>query len=872
MSRLFVIFFFFLACLDPVIAASKQDLFKSIFGTNPSQQVQEDRVVLILDGEEMGEVVIRTVLFSKDFTFSPQSLVSLKIDSERLALISNSIDPQSGFVTTKQLIQNGFLCDYQKGLGQILIETPATYKKKLVHRIGGGRLKKKRPSYLSPAKLSGALRLEGRHHSIDHLGYESPVQLTVASILNLDNTVLNASAKGLVNQTESGLYSRLSWQLNQFSIARVDREWGLEYSVGDIDPVATEFLMISNAWGVKVGSVRDVNRYQRTHFGSVDFFLDRLATVELSVNGVILETFTLRSGDHQFVDIPFSDGVSMVQIVAKDPKTKQTILEKKEEFVFNSSLLERGKSELFGLVGAPFEYLKGEGLVDKVWTGALLFGTAVDDRNMLGGYVVGRGENHLFGLGLTQLFRVGLLRSAVGVSNSLYGTGLAGRVEYSSIPNTLPLHTQVNFFSEVYNDKFWNGNSEPLQASLKNRHVGVLTMSPFGNDSLKWKVYGDIQNALNQESIGRYGTTLELPLSSTSRLAADTAFEKNDRLFLRVLYSAFQTNMWSLDLNFRARDRETYAGFSYRTNLTPELELNTKLDSENRALNLSYKEPENGAAIAGNYVENRVSRYDAVSRYVGINATSAQWGHVFAGSGGYQIDPFGISFSSLASYSGPRANIAYWYSDLVDIELGRNRASGISYGTSVLFADGVFAISAPIQGSFAIVRSAPVLGDTTIIANGKVRSDGVGYIVVPTLIDGGENNIFIDAPDASMGVDLGKQSYLLKPNYNNGYLINFGSSGTMGVRCVLIDKSGKPFGQRRLRVSAIRSDTDFSDKVLLTSSEGELVIVGLSIGDYELFSGGSKTPIIRLGLSKGYSETLDLGEIRLQDEIISIKK
>lgn len=90
----------------------------------------------------MGEVVINTRLFSKDFELSPKWISSLQLNSTQRELLTNSIDPESGLITTKTLTKNGFSCEYRKSLGQISIESPVSSKKKLIHNVSDELSKK----------------------------------------------------------------------------------------------------------------------------------------------------------------------------------------------------------------------------------------------------------------------------------------------------------------------------------------------------------------------------------------------------------------------------------------------------------------------------------------------------------------------------------------------------------------------------------------------------------------------------------------------------------------------------------------------------------------------------------------------------------
>lgn len=133
---------------------------------------------------------------------------------------------------------------------------------------------------MKPAKTSGAFQLEGRH-SFDHENDKSFGQLDLSSFVNLENTILNTHYIGIANQSEYDKKQSISWNVNRLRLARVEQNMGLEFSAGDCDLVSSEFLYTPKIWGVRMGSIREPNRFNRIHFGSMSIVLDQLSTVAI---------------------------------------------------------------------------------------------------------------------------------------------------------------------------------------------------------------------------------------------------------------------------------------------------------------------------------------------------------------------------------------------------------------------------------------------------------------------------------------------------------------------------------------------------------------------------------------------------------------
>ena len=853
----------------PPTTNEKARLFQSVFGNSVVQDITEDLVGLFINGEDIGEVTINALVGTKEFELSPHTLAGARITPEVMALLLKSIDPNSGHILSQKLKADGFGCQYLKGLGQIRLETPTNSKKKIFHPVKNGISPKRSGAYFSPAKISGAINVEG-HQITDHILDQSSGELLVSTVVNIHSTVIKTRGRRAFLANMSTPPTALDWYIDQLQVSRRERTVGLDYSLGDVDPVAIDFLNVSNVWGARIGTIQESNRYQRIHFVSMSIRLDDTAIVEIYANKVQLDTFMLRSGEHQFDNIPLRDGISLVEIVVIDPKTRQIKATIQREFNFNSLIIEPGKLEYLAVLGVNDLWRQPSVISTKTMTGAGAYTLGIDDATMHSGTIQANGQTIVIGANSTHLIREGIIRPSIGLTARGNSASLGGRLDYYSLPNSLPFESQINISAEMYGNDFARASTAGGSRQLQHRLLGLLTTSPFLQSGVRLKVYFDLQQDTDNTLYNRFGTTVECPLSAGSRFVVDTTFETNKSPVINALFSIYQLNAWSFDVSVQHSNDDTSTSLGLKINLGNDVEFNSKLinTSQSTALSsLSYHTPENNFMIYGDYAQS------ARFKSYGVNSRQTVFGNVLSETMGYQTHPSGYyqAQSWAGSLVGPRAIANISYVDMPDSDKPI-RSTALSGGTSVLFADGVMALSAPVQGSFAIINPSAMVANTPIVANKKIHSDGLGPVVVPTLLEDGESTIYVDAPEADMDVDLGRQSFIIYPNRSDGYVIYFGGAGTQTMTCSLVDKTGKIYKQRRIRVSAISSEEPFKDKIFLTDDDGVLEVVGMSAGDYELFAGNSKTCLIKLRITHKDSDTLDLGRIILKEEPITIVK
>jgi outer membrane usher protein len=207
-----------------------------------------------------------------------------------------------------------------------------------------------------------------------------------------------------------------------------------------------------------------------------------------------------------------------------------------------------------------------------------------------------------------------------------------------------------------------------------------------------------------------------------------------------------------------------------------------------------------------------------------------------------------LTLLSQTRYSGYRADLSLDHT----LNIPRNtpgpvtNTTRVTWGTALVFADGVFGWSRPIDNSFAIVNRQGTAQDQLVQVNPSsfgdiARADALGPAVVP-LSPYNLTNLSVNAPDLPLGSDLGPASYTLFPTYRSGTVIRVGSEATVFLRGVLLDEQGNPLALQQGRIVSL-SDPDWPDAQLITNRTGRFAAQGLKPGRYEIRLFGRPGPV-----------------------------
>lgn len=172
----------------------------------------------------------------------------------------------------------------------------------------------------------------------------------------------------------------------------------------------------------------------------------------------------------------------------------------------------------------------------------------------------------------------------------------------------------------------------------------------------------------------------------------------------------------------------------------------------------------------------------------------------------------------------------------------RDLHTGFTFGTSLVMADGVFAVGRPVNNSFAIVSVDERASDYRIAVEprrgfGSTRtlysaySDALGPAVVPSLPPYFNRTLEIEAPDAPAGTSLGGQVFSIRPGYRSGYRLEVGSGSNVSVVGTLVGRDGAPLAFVTGEARRVGADADEPPLQLFTNAGGRFFLEGAAAGE-----------------------------------------
>jgi outer membrane usher protein len=191
--------------------------------------------------------------------------------------------------------------------------------------------------------------------------------------------------------------------------------------------------------------------------------------------------------------------------------------------------------------------------------------------------------------------------------------------------------------------------------------------------------------------------------------------------------------------------------------------------------------------------------------------------------------------------------------------------TSVRFGTALVFADGQFALSRPVQDSFAIIVPHPGLAGQKIGVDPvrdayAARADWLGPAVVPGLSSYQVRKVTIDAPDLPLGYELGPSVHTVWPTYKSGTVIRVGTGATVLLSGVLETAEGAPVSLQAGEIVSV-SEPKMAAIVVFTNRKGKFMAEGLKPGAFELRLFGEAPTTVRFEIPKGKAGLYDIGKL-----------
>lgn len=803
--------------IDPA-ELSSEDIFEEVFGQPQNASPQQVMVPVIVNDQNRGQVLVivpggnqvDVLVAADDFLAAVTNILRSDLQQQL-----ESYTAPDGTLNLRNIRQVGLQVSFDSSRLELQVQVPPELRSTTVLNMPG-EIPPEFATALPPSNFSGYLNMRGGY-DLQWSGNEDnfndfggqPLRLNFDGAINAHGWVL----EGSLNFSDD---DSSSWERDDISLIHDDLNSAVRYQLGDLSLPVQGYQQSIPMLGVTVARNFALQPYTVTRpISRFEFFLERPSTVEVFVNDQLVQTLQLDAGPQDIRDLPLNAGINGVQLVITDDVGQVQRLDFAAGVA--GGLLAPGLQQFAYSFGFPSEV---EGLSrsydfsQPTLTLSHRFGAA--DNLTLGGYVQGDLTTQLIGLEGIWASTVGNFGWDMALSHdNQVGIGAAAQLYYDLLTRGESSSDQrsLRLGAEYRSANFMTlGEEEPSNPTSLDLSVSYSQLF-FGD--MRATVSGRYQFARDDASDGyNFALALSKPIGQNLTLningsyGMNTSGEQQQRLFL------------GLTASFPSQRQFVNA--------------NTVLDSENNSTSRfawSYSSPLNVGGLDTSFTTELNSdnlRFVGQTRYRGYRAE--------------------LNFEQIVGL--PRGN-----------EGSSANISRFTWGTALVFADGAFGWSRPINDSFALITRRGTAEDLLVQVNpgpgGEIaRADHWGAAVVP-LSPYFLSTLSLKAPHLPVGSELGPSEYTLFPTYRSGTRIRVGTEATVYLRGVLLDTQGNPLALRQGRVISL-SDPDWPVGELFTNRAGRFAVTGLKPGQYEIRLYGVEDVVATITIPEDTTGVFDL--------------
>ena len=800
----------------------EDELFEQVFKrSRTTQGLQRIIVPWSIDNQSKGQILV---------LFMPSSASGVKIQSipllvslaeiirpEILEKIQASVDAEKN-ISIDALRQNGLEVIFDERRLELFIQVPVAQRKINVYnpRTQDPDL----ANAILPSQFSGYLTIRGSEQFVSSNisnaePFRRPLNLNFETALNLNNWVLEGNFSFLERANPE-------WTRGDFRIVRDDLDNALRYVAGDLAVPVVGYQTSRPLIGVTVARNYGLQPYLITRpVSQYEFFLENPSQVEVFSNGRLVQTLRLPAGQQDIRNLSLGSGINDVQLVITDDVGRIQRLDFANAIAAN--LLAPGIQQFAYSLGFPNHITNGNRNYD-FSSPTLVASHRVGVSNVLtlGGYLQADRNQQLVGIEGVLATTLGNFGWDAALSNAnQVGTGIAARLRYD--------------FLKI-------GSSNPLEQNfgftIEHRGVNFLAASD------------GVNNFLRNPSI----------LDLTAYYQQKIFWGISAGLNFRYQFGLDRPNVYQIGLNL---------GKSFDNGLGMTINLSGSGDGvnakEQRALiSLVWVLPQQRQVIqTSDELSNKTSptlrtSWSASSPYSleGINVSLST-----------ALSPTADDFTGRLSYNGYRGSLELSQDALFSRNGQIANTTRLDFGTSLVFADGYFGISRPVNGSFVLAVPHPTLQGRVIginpspIGGNAAQIDWAGFAVLPDLSPYQVSKLRIDAPSLPVGYDLGTTNYAVLPTYKSGTVIRIGTDATIFLRGTLRNAKDEPLSLLTGEVVSL-SDPTWKPLQLFTNRAGKFALTGLKSGRYELRMYSDPPIVFSVNIPEGKTGVYDLGVVR----------
>lgn len=599
-----------------------------------------------------------------------------------------------------------------------------------------------------------------------------------------------------------------------------DVESVVRWTLGDVLTLAEGFQTSLPLAGIMVqrsyGLLRPHQSVRPT--GRQSFVLRRPSTVEVLVNGQLVRRVRLDPGPYSLSDFPTTYGANDVRLNITDDTGRTETL--RFNLFFDQDQLTAGRSEFALHAGLKAPRPRGGINYTNEWAASGYYRRGISEQVTLGVNAQAEAGTSVGGLEAIWVTPFGILAGQAAISRSSGTTGVAGIATFQrDFPWAQGWGGTLNLTAELWTNRFTAPETSTVEVPFKQR-IGASYSQSFG-EALYAAI--DVQHS---SRMGDGPDPFMIRGSVGWRLTPDINLA-GDFFHQRNVSSAGNESGARLILTVRLGGRSS---------------VQSSYDTAYGTSRLSYQRSEGegvGAYSAGADLEHSAS---------GTNAN---------GNLSYTSNRAEFALSHLSSF-GKR------------FELPRDARTNIRAAASLAFADGAVAFGRPVQDSFAIVTAHESLGGAEVVVdpteeNYTAATDSIGPALKPNLSSYSESTVAIAAPDAPIGIDLGRGSYRLFPPYRSGYRFQVGSEYSISASGRLLGLDGQPLALIAGEATELAKPERGTISVF-TNAAGRFGLYGLRPGRWRIEMLTEPALSYSLEVPEGTGEVLNVGDLKPNSE------
>jgi outer membrane usher protein len=814
---------------------TREELFEEIFKHKEPPLPANVEVTLLVDGKSYGTLWILYNYEQKRYTFPVDPVLNALQGLVRRDLwekLAQRAKAQSRF-TVEDLIACGFPTVLNTSVFELSTGVPAQLLGTKIHPLSGQvvdpytvpasepsgftaflntRFRDRLPYYQYSKTTADSL---GRGQALVDSRNKQPRQPFITDLdgaVNLKTWVIEGKGSLLEKPKE-----------NAFEIRRQDfrlvHDWprkSLRLTAGDLIFPTSGFQGFLKMGGL--GFSRDFSlqphlvAYPVKEF---EFFLVNPSEVKVFINGVLRGTYQLDQGTHDLKGFPLAVGESEVEIQITDNTGQTQTLN--FDFIHEPSLLAKGITAFSYNLGFPsrdvfnaptrstnpgrkvildYEY----DLDQPVFF--LDFRRGMSNTLTMETYSQATDTVGMLGFGLLQAIRIGKIKADVAASyHHRDDFAWAGNLEYTYIPkvtaNVSPVSWRIK--SEYISKKFFRVGQDPTLLGALNMDASYQQYSQLINFSLGGS-YTFRPDSADFYSIST-GLSRNWPKGFASSLMLKNTFDRSKSVNTTV--AASLNYFFNYDVqSYNASERiENHQPTGFEEGPPPSWDYSTELLWD---YNGSATFPHNPVLNMSTSFGPTSNDYSARARWNGNQGIAQVMGRRYEPKSSYII------------------------SNYLDLSLQ----------TTLLYADGNFALGRPVQNSFVMVKGIENEKECDILVNpnemgydAKARNWLPG--VIPNVSPYYLKKIHLEALDPPLGSNDERTDFTIYPGYKSGYVFYLGSKSTIIALGTLLLEADKPAEYQSFQ--AIPLDGDSRDPISgFTNKVGKFQLTRMQPGKYRI--------------------------------------